>query len=186
MVQFIRHASSIFLSWYELLFDQLVASDSLLPYLLDNGEQKRIGTLAVFVDDGITNDVPLLALPINLSLLIKMPSDKAYVGFTSSTGRFYEKHDICRGLGAIKEPCDDPDIEGFDMRKDSQRNYHSKMQFFEPGPGYGGGTTEDGFPSKNQNPATDPWYQEQEHFSKGRTSGLGSDANSQVPPATDY
>lgn len=167
-------------------FDQLVASDTLLPYLLDNGEQKRVGTLAVFVDDGIANDVPLMALPINLSLLIKMPSDKAYVGFTSSTGRFYEKHDILSWTWCDQEPCSDPEIDGFDLRKDTQKNYRSKMQFFEPGPGYGGGTTEDGFPSKNQNPETDPWYQEKEHFSKGRTSGLASDADSQVPPNTDY
>lgn len=32
--------------------DYLVASESLVPYLLDNGEQKRIGTLVVFIDEG--------------------------------------------------------------------------------------------------------------------------------------
>ena len=32
--------------------DKLVASDSLLPYLKDNGEQKRVGTLLVYIDDG--------------------------------------------------------------------------------------------------------------------------------------
>ena len=74
--------------------DKLVASDSLKPYLLDNGEQKRVGTLVVFVDDGIKNDIPLMAMPINLSLLLKLDDDKAWVGFTSSTGRFYAKHDI--------------------------------------------------------------------------------------------
>eukprot|EP01031_Cornospumella_fuschlensis_P035520 gene35520-43063_t len=57
-------------------FNKLVASDSLLPYLKDNGEQKRIGTLAVFIDDGIAADEPLLALPINLSLLLSLPTDR--------------------------------------------------------------------------------------------------------------
>ena len=70
-------------------FDKLVASDSLLPYLRDNGEEKRVGTLAVFIDQGIEDDIPLLAMPINLSLLLKLPTDSAFVGFTSSTGRFY-------------------------------------------------------------------------------------------------
>lgn len=88
-------------------FDKLVASDSLwdvwqccisfplddlvvywhrIPYLKDNGEEKRVGTLVVFIDDGIASDTPLLALPINLSLLLKLPQDTAFVGFTSSTG----------------------------------------------------------------------------------------------------
>jgi len=49
-----------------------VASESLLPFLLDNGEQKRVGTLVVYIDDGVENDIPLLAMPINLSLLIKV------------------------------------------------------------------------------------------------------------------
>ena len=166
-------------------FDQLVASDSLLPYLLDNGEQKRIGTLAVFVDNGIETDTPLLALPINLSLLIKMPSDKAYVGFTSSTGRFYEKHDILSWIWCDQNPCDNPTVEDFDRHHQSKYSAVTKRSF-TPGPGYGGGTTTDGFPSKNQNPVTDPWYSPLEHFSSGRTTGLSPDAALQVPPATDY
>ena len=139
----------------------------------------------MFVDDGITNDVPIIALPINLSLLINMPSDKAYVGLTSSTGRFYEKHDILSWTWCDQEPCDDPEIEGFDMHRSNSFS-RAKKQYFDPGPGYGGGTTGDGFPSKNQNPETDPWYNPQEHFANGRTFGLASDANSQVPPTTDY
>ena len=71
--------------------DVLVASDSLTKYLLDNGEQKRVGTLVIYMDDGIATDTPIMAMPINLSLLLDLPDDKAYVGFTSSTGRFYEK-----------------------------------------------------------------------------------------------
>ena len=59
--------------------DKLVASDSLIPYLKDNGEQKRVGTLVVFLDDGVATETPLLALPINLSLLLNMPVDRAVV-----------------------------------------------------------------------------------------------------------
>lgn len=167
-------------------FDQLVASDSLLPYLLDNGEQKRVGTLVVFIDDGIDNDVPIIALPINLSLLVKMPSDKAYVGFTSSTGRFYEKHDIMSWVWCDQEPCDEPETSDFDWNKEDRIFGRAKEQFYQPGTGYGGGTTDEGFPSKNQNPNTDPWSSPQSHFAEGRTEGLASDATSQVPPATDF
>jgi hypothetical protein len=68
-------------------FDKLVASDALIPYLKDNGEEKRVGTLVVFIDEGITDNIPLLAMPINLSLLLDLPEDTAFVGFTSATGK---------------------------------------------------------------------------------------------------
>lgn len=83
----------------------MIASDSLLPFLKDNGEQKRIGTLVIFIDEGIATDTPLMALPINLSLLLSLQDDKAFVGFTSSTGRFYEKHDILSWMWCDHEPC---------------------------------------------------------------------------------
>jgi len=165
--------------------DKLVASDSLIPYLKDNGEQKRVGTLVVYLDDGIANDEPLLAMPLNLSLLVNMPSDKAFVGFTASTGRFYEKHDILSWTWCDQEPCDGPELSDFDMHQTSQFSAVTKRQF-TPGPGYGGGDTSDGFPTKNQSPNTDAWYKEVTHFSSGRTEGLAPDRNSQVPPATNY
>jgi len=165
--------------------DKLVASDSLIPYLLDNGEQKRVGTLVVYIDEGIETDTALLAMPINLSLLVKMPSDKVFVGFTASTGRFYEKHDILSWVWCDQEPCDEPTISDFDTHQTSKFNAVSKKRAFKPGPGYGGGTAE-GFPSTNQNPNTDPWYQPMEHFSKGRTTDLAPDGDAQVPPATDF
>jgi hypothetical protein len=164
--------------------DKLVASDSLIPYLNDNGEQKRVGTLVVYIDEGVATDTALLAMPINLSLLIKMPSDKAFVGFTSSTGRFYEKHDILSWIWCDQEPCDAPELADFDFHQTSKHSAVTKRMFV-PGPGYGGGTA-DGFPSKNQSPNTDPWFQPMEHFSTGRSSGLAADRNSQVPPATNY
>ena len=68
-------------------FNKLVASEKINPYLKDNGEQKRVGTLVVFIDEGVENNEPLMAMPINLSLLLNLPDDKAYVGFTSATGK---------------------------------------------------------------------------------------------------
>lgn len=115
-------------------FDQLVASPSLLQFLKDNGEQKGIGTLLVYVDDGIASDTPLLALPINLSLVLHMPIDKAFVGFTASTGRFYEKHDILSWLWCNQPPCDPPTLKDFDFHQSSKYSA-AQLQRFEPGAG---------------------------------------------------
>lgn len=52
---------------------------------------RRIGTFAVYVDDMTT---PLIVFPINLSIALDLPEGDAIVGFTSSTGRAWEKHDI--------------------------------------------------------------------------------------------
>lgn len=76
--------------YYELM----TANANLIPYLKDNGEGRQLGTLAVFVDQGIIEDRPLLAIPINLSLLLDLPDSLAYVGLTASTGRKWQKHDI--------------------------------------------------------------------------------------------
>ncbi len=165
-------------------FDKLVASDSLIQYLKDNGEQKRVGTLVVFVDEGIETDTPLMALPINLSLLLKLPIDKAYVGFASSTGRFYEKHDILSWVWCDEEPCDFPTLQEFDLHQESKYSV-AKRQRFEPGIGYGGGDSKT-FPTENQSPDTDPWILPVSSFSNSRNDGLASDAGSQLPPDTLY
>lgn len=86
--------------------DKLVASTTLLPYLLGNGEHFHIGSLSVFMDDGIANDSPLLSIPINLSTLIALPTDKAFVGFTASTGTKYAKHDILSWRFCDQDPCE--------------------------------------------------------------------------------
>jgi hypothetical protein len=165
-------------------FDKLVASDSLLPYLKDNGEQKRVGTLLVFMDDGIKSNTPLLALPINLSLLLDLPLDKAYVGFASSTGRFYEKHDILSWVWCNQPPCDAPTLQDFDYHQTSKYST-AQVQDFRPGPGYGGGDTEK-FPTKNKSPDTSTWELPVSSFSQDRNTGLAPDADQQIPPATLY
>ena len=78
--------------YYELM----TANDNLIPYLKDNGEGRKIGTLAVFVDQGITEDRPLFAIPVNLSLLLNLPDSLVFVGFTASTGRKWQMTDITR------------------------------------------------------------------------------------------
>lgn len=45
-------------------------------HLQDGGEGRRLGTLVVWLDDGIAADEPLLAVPINLSVLLDLPQDK--------------------------------------------------------------------------------------------------------------
>ncbi|CAM9212124.1 unnamed protein product, partial [Choristocarpus tenellus] len=70
------------------------ATPAVLPYLKDNGVNRRLGTIVIWVDDGVQSGSPILAIPINLSVLLNLPQDQAYVGFTSSTGRAWAKHDI--------------------------------------------------------------------------------------------
>jgi hypothetical protein len=162
----------------------LVASDSVLQYLLDNGEQKRIGTLVVFMDEGIAKDTPLMAMPINLSLLLDLPTDKAYVGFTSSTGRFYEKHDILSWYFCDEEPCVEKDAATFDYHQTSKFFSNAALRMAPEGPGYGTSGTSDSFPTFHTSPDTSAWEVPLQHFSKSRNHGLTPDAGMQVPPNT--
>lgn len=166
-------------------FNELVASATLTPYLMDNGEQKRIGTLVVFIDDGIAEDKPLLTLPINLSLLLKLADDKAYVGFTSSTGRFFEKHDILSWHWCDQYPCLEKDKSTFDYSQESKYYPNANFRRFEPGAGYGGGDNIV-FPTKNRSPDTEAWSVPVEHFSSSRTNDVSADGIYQVPPNTFY
>lgn len=86
-------------------FELMTANENLIPYLKDNGEGRRLGTLAVFVDQGIKEDRPLLAIPVNLSLILNLPDSLAYVGFTASTGRKWQKNEIHRWEWCDSERC---------------------------------------------------------------------------------
>ena len=70
------------------------ASPALVPFLKDNGEGRRIGTLAIFIDDRIEKDDPNLSIPLNMSVLLNIPDSMAYVGFTAGTGAKWQNHDI--------------------------------------------------------------------------------------------
>ena len=51
-------------------------SAALLDALKDGGEGRRLGTLVLYFDD---MDTPLLAVPLNLNVLLRLPEDQAYV-----------------------------------------------------------------------------------------------------------
>lgn len=38
-----------------------------------------MGTIAVFMDEGIESDVPVLAIPINLAATLRLQADEAFV-----------------------------------------------------------------------------------------------------------
>jgi Legume lectin domain. len=78
----------------EKYIEFMSANELLLPYIKGNGEGRPLGTLAVFIDDGITRGEPIIAIPLNLSVLLDLPQSVAYIGFTASTGAKWENHDI--------------------------------------------------------------------------------------------
>lgn len=85
---------------YDLL-PYFSGSTFLVQFLKDGGENRRVGTLVVYYDD---MNEPILAVPINLNNVLKLPEDQAFMGFTAATGRAWEKHDIidwyfCRYAG---------------------------------------------------------------------------------------
>ena len=74
--------------------ETMTANNNLLPFIKDNGEGRRLGTLAIFIDEGIEKDKPILSIPLNLSVLLNLPQSLAHAGFTASTGMKWENHDI--------------------------------------------------------------------------------------------
>lgn len=89
----------------EKYLEAMTANENLLPYIKDNGEGRRLGTLAVFIDDDIDLDKPILAIPLNLSVLLNLPQSLAYVGFTASTGVKWENHDIIHWHWCDSQHC---------------------------------------------------------------------------------
>jgi hypothetical protein len=47
-------------------FANFSATTNAAKYAVDAGEQRRVGTFLVFIDDGIAADRPSIAFPINL------------------------------------------------------------------------------------------------------------------------
>ncbi len=62
-------------------------------FLKDNGDGRRIGTFAVYIDN-LKEDEPLIVFPINLNSVLHLLENQAYMGFTGSTGNNWQKHDI--------------------------------------------------------------------------------------------
>ncbi|KAG5178746.1 concanavalin A-like lectin/glucanase domain-containing protein [Tribonema minus] len=107
------------------------ATDQLKPFLMDNGENRRIGTLVVWVDDGIAAEVdtPLVAIPVNLSILLDVPAADpgggVYVGFTAATGRAWAKHDIISWYWCHQNSCEEDRTD-----KWAQFDFHQTSKYF--------------------------------------------------------
>mmetsp|Transcript_50522 Transcript_50522/g.73890 ORF Transcript_50522/g.73890 Transcript_50522/m.73890 type:complete len:450 (+) Transcript_50522:62-1411(+) len=165
-------------------FKNFTANRYLTNFLKDHGENRRIGTLLVFMDDGVAADDPLLAVPINLSLAMALRQDRAYAGFTASTGRAWEKHDVLSWYWCDELPCEaTEELATFDYHQTSRYSSASHRQH-HPGHGYGGGKSKTA-PTQHQSPDTDPWGEAKLHFSHNRNDGLYSNAKDQVPSNTE-
>lgn len=76
-------------------FANFSATRAATRFMIDGGENRRLGLFLVFFDDGIDADSPSIALPLNLPELLDLPGDgRAYLGFTAATGSRWQKHDI--------------------------------------------------------------------------------------------
>lgn len=61
-------------------------------FMVDNGRMHRLGTLVLWFDD---MENPIVAVPINLSVALRLKAGVgAHIGFTSSTGNVWQKHDL--------------------------------------------------------------------------------------------
>ncbi|KUF81258.1 hypothetical protein AM587_10006541 [Phytophthora nicotianae] len=99
------------------------ATTNLVKFIKDVSEGRRVGTLLVFMDEGIKNDKPILAIPINLAATLRLDSDEAFVvhlklnlhevhilpdfddGFTASTSSSWQKHDVLGWYYCTEPPC---------------------------------------------------------------------------------
>mmetsp|Transcript_8980 Transcript_8980/g.18137 ORF Transcript_8980/g.18137 Transcript_8980/m.18137 type:complete len:469 (+) Transcript_8980:106-1512(+) len=165
-------------------FERMSASSNLVQYMKDNGEGRRLGTLAVFIDSGIDNDVPILSIPINLSVLLELDQGMAYAGFTGSTGKKWEKHDLLRWQWCDFGNCKagTPDSNLFDYHSQS-KFYTARHTFNHPGNGYGG-SQQDSPPTRHGSPDSEPWGEDNSRKASGFSDGLYSGAAGQVPPHT--
>lgn len=65
--------------WRHLRYDLLphfTGTSALMEFLLDEGEGRRMGTLAVYMDNATA---PLLAMPLNLNAVLELPDNQAYM-----------------------------------------------------------------------------------------------------------
>ena len=167
------------------------ATPALTPYLMDFDESRRLGTLIVWLDEGIENDAPLFAIPMNLAVLLKLRQDVAHVGFTAATGDAWEKHDVLSWLWCdAAEGCGEGDAGAFDYHSEAKHNVASGVRTYAPGKGYGNGggapaSVETGgtrHTSPSTHHVTDVHPGEQD--AGGKPYGLADGAGSQVPPGT--
>jgi hypothetical protein len=82
------------------------AAGPVRSFIRDEGEGRRVGTLALWIDApsleqaalnatvAAAYPAPTMAVPLNLGTLLQAPRSSAVVGFTAATGRSFERHDI--------------------------------------------------------------------------------------------
>lgn len=75
------------------LLPRFSAQPALLPLLRDGGENRRIGTLAVWLDRMDDQDA-VIAFPIAIHEALNLAQGQAWAGFTGSTGLSFQKHDV--------------------------------------------------------------------------------------------
>uniref|UniRef100_A0A7S3K491 Legume lectin domain-containing protein n=1 Tax=Aureoumbra lagunensis TaxID=44058 RepID=A0A7S3K491_9STRA len=184
-------------------FKNFSVTKNAAKYMLDAGENRRLGILLVWIDQGLNTDIPSIAIPINLPLLLSLPGDsRAFLGFTAATGLKWQNHDLLSWY-----VCDRPDCEAHPSSK--ERNifidYHTSSNIdgpykrfqLSPGAGYGYGGSHTlhrdtpemarDQPTKHTSPqATVPLGPGHSHYAPNRNKGLIPDAASQVPPHTVF
>jgi hypothetical protein len=99
---------------------RFVGAPPLLQHLGAAGQASAIGTLAVWVDEAAGGEtagaapgaaqnaslLPTLALPINLHQVLRMDADRAWPGFTASTGSTaWQKHDVLQWYWCDQVGC---------------------------------------------------------------------------------
>lgn len=124
------HHSVRVVYWPFLRYDLLhafTASTALLPFLRDGGESRAVGTLAVYVDSegwlgsGYNDTDALIAMPINLGAVLRVPEGQAWMGITAATGRGWQKHDVTQWYYCSQPGC--PGLRG--RTEDLLRYYDS-------------------------------------------------------------
>jgi hypothetical protein len=98
--------------WPYLKFDLVPSftASTLSPvFLKDGGDERRVGTLAVYVDD-MRETNPLIATPLNLNTLLQLRENQAVVGFTAATGSAWQKHDVTEWYFCEQPDC--PYLDG--------------------------------------------------------------------------
>ncbi|DAZ99469.1 TPA: hypothetical protein N0F65_001654 [Lagenidium giganteum] len=158
------------------------ATAKTVDFIKDISEGRRMGTLLVFMDDGIASDTPLVAIPINLAAALRLNSDEAYVvsnenedllgdstddcgtqGFTASTGKSWQKHDILGWYYCTQPPCLDEygDTMTFDFDYNQQSMLSTASHKHNIYPIY-------------IYPDTTPWTRPQHYFADGQQVGIVS------------
>uniref|UniRef100_K3WJM2 Legume lectin domain-containing protein n=1 Tax=Globisporangium ultimum (strain ATCC 200006 / CBS 805.95 / DAOM BR144) TaxID=431595 RepID=K3WJM2_GLOUD len=137
------------------------STTNLVKFIQDVSEGRRVGTLVVFMDDGLDTDTPILAIPINLAATLRLQADEAFVGFTASTGNSWQKHDILGWYYCTQPPC--LDEYGTEMKFEFDYNQQSMVSAATH--------------AKNLYPIyiypdTTPWAKQQSYFAADQTRGL--------------